>query len=257
MNRDKPCAITGCDNPRHNLSTYCLKHRKRHRIYGRPTGDLPTQRELRAIEGAIRDWLEHDHLSTESDRKGFKAAWGSAQQTIRNQPSFALPFFRLEGHEGFTRQAKGWVILSHYFHRQGNSLSNAMLRQMACRLWAEFHWQMPEGRRGFRRERNHFVDTWAGYFVLRNSGFSKTKTEERIIGWQKPWYVSDDPRHNQPIPITETTEKTVTLSHYKAGPIVRAIGKELREAVDRAMGSSWASDHRLLSRTAEAPGLPN
>ncbi|NRP12595.1 hypothetical protein XMD517_001364 [Aliiroseovarius sp. xm-d-517] len=254
-NKRKVCSISNCDRQRYNLSTYCLDHNKRYRRYGRAIGNLPTQSQLQAIEGAIRDWFEGDYLTTDFDRKKFKASWGSAQRTIRNHPSFALPFYRLEGHEGFTQQAKGWVILSHYYHRQNNSLSDAMVRYMACRLWSEFLWEMPEGKRKFKREKDHFVNTWAGYFVLRNSGFSKTKTEETIIGWKKPWYISDDPRQNLPIPITKKTEKKVYISDFKAGPIVRAIGKELNQAVEHAIGKNWVSDHRLLSRTVEALGL--
>ena len=131
-----------------------------------------------------------------------------------------------------------------------------MLRQMACRLWAEFKWQMPPGKKGFERERNFFVDTWAGYFVLRNSGFSKTTTEEKIIGWDKPWYISDNPKENRYRQIKERETKIVRLSDHKAGPIVRAIGKELRSAVDHAMGTKWVSDHRLLERAFLALKLP-
>lgn len=57
-------------------------------------------------------------------------------------------------------------------------------------------------------------------------------------------------------PIKERETKTVYLSDFKAGPIVRAIGKELRSAVDCAMGMKWISDHRLLQRAREALALP-
>lgn len=256
INAERPCGVPGCTQRRDGVSTYCHTHYYRSRRYGRPVGDLPRQSELRALEGALRDWLEADHLITDTDKKAFRMNWASAQRTIHQHPSFALPFYRLEGISGYTREAKGWIILSHYFHRQGHSLSDAMLRQMACRLWAEFKWEMPPGKTGYRRERNSFVDTWAGYFVLRNSGFSKTTTEEKIIRWEKPWYISDDPDENRYRPVKERYEKTVYLTDHKAGPIVRAIGKELREAVEHAMGSQYASDYRLLTRAREALGLP-
>lgn len=253
-NTDQVCSVSGCGRARHSLSTYCHTHSVRYRRYGRPVGDLPTQGELRALEGAVRAWLTDDLLTTDIERNSFKINWSSAQRSIRNHPSFAVPFFRLEGVSGYTRQAKGWVILSHYFHRQNNSLSDAMLRYMAVRLWAEFKWQMPNGKTGFKKERNFFVDTWSGYFVLRNSDFSKTTTEEKVIGWEKPWYISDDPRQNIPKRITERVEKKVTLQDYKAGPIVRAIGTELRTTVERALGNQWISDHRLLQKASEALG---
>ncbi|WP_157769943.1 hypothetical protein [Ruegeria profundi] len=156
---------------------------------------------------------------------------------------------------GYTQKAKAWVILSNYVHRQGNSLSDAMVRYMACRMWSEFHWQMPEGKRGAAKARNFFVDTWAGKFVLAHSGFTKTKTTEKIIRWAKPWYISDDPVQNEPRPIKEKVTKKVTINRFKAGPIVRAIGKELQSAVDHAMGKAWCSDHRLLEKAHEALGL--
>jgi len=255
-NKAKPCSVSGCTHERYNLSCYCRGHFQKYRRTGRAVGEIPTQGELRAIEKAIQGWLVEDHLIDERSQRGFKLSWGTAQNRIRKNPAFALPFYRLEGNSGYTAQAKGWIILSHYFHRQGHSLSDAMIRYMAVRLWAEFKWQMPEGKRGFTRERNHFVNTWAGYFVLRNSGFSKTTSEERVIGWQRPWFVSENPRDNLPVPITERVSKTVYLTNFKAGPIVRAIGKELGAAVDHAMGTTWASDHRLLARTCEALGLP-
>lgn len=256
ISRAKPCSVPGCSTNRDGVSVYCHTHRYRYRRYARPVGDLPTQGELRALEGALRDWLAADHLTTEADKKAFKLNWGTAQKTIHAHPAFAIPFFRLEGISGYTQVAKGWIILSHYFHRQRHSLSDAMLRQMACRLWAEFKWQMPPGKKGFERERNFFVDTLAGYFVLRNSGFSKTTTEEKIIGWDKPWYISDNPKENQYRQIKERETKIVRLSDHKAGPIVRAIGKELRSAVDHAMGTKWVSDHRILERAFLALKLP-
>lgn len=256
LNRLKPCSVTECTTHRDGVSVYCHTHRYRYRRYAMPVGDLPLQTELRSLEGAIRDWLQADLLTTEQDKKGFKLNWGSAQRTIHAHPSFAIPFFRLEGISGYTQEAKGWIILSHYFHRQGNSLSDAMLRQMACRLWAELKWQMPPGKKGFEKERNYFVDTWAGYFVLRNSGFSKTTTEEKTVGWERRWYISDDPHASRYQPIKETETKVVRLSDHKAGPIVRAIGKELRSAIDYAMGTKWISDHRLIEKAREALSLP-
>ncbi|SNS32270.1 hypothetical protein SAMN05421757_101852 [Tropicimonas sediminicola] len=256
-NSSKPCVISGCDRHRYCVSTYCNTHAQRYRRYGRAKGPLPTEGELRSIEGAFKEWLDQDHLATDQQRQAFKLAWASGQKTITTNPAFALPFFRLEGNEGFTRQAKGWVILSHYFHVQRHSLSDAMLRLMAVRVWTEFFWQMPEGRRGLTKERNYFVHTWAGYYVLRNSGFTKSKTEEKIIGWERPWYISDDPARNRPKPITEKTIKKVGLTPFKAGPIVRAIGKELQGAVDHAMGTTWINDARLLKRAADALGQPH
>ncbi len=54
---------------------------------------------------------------------------------------------------GYTQKAKAWVILSNYVHREKNSLSDAMVRYMACRLWSEFLWQMPDGKRGAAKTR--------------------------------------------------------------------------------------------------------
>lgn len=252
----KPCPVPGCTENREGVATYCHTHRYRYRRYAVPIGDLPTQSELRALEGALRDWLSTDLLTTDTEKKGFKLNWGSAQRTIHAHSSFAIPFFRLEGISGYTQEAKGWIILSHYFHRQRNSLSDAMLRQMACRLWAEFKWQMPPGKKGFEKERSFFVDTWAGYFVLRNSGFSKTTTQEKVVGHERLWYISDGPNASRYRPIKERETKIVHLSDFKAGPIVRAIGKELRSAVDYAMGTKRISDHRLLQRAREALALP-
>ncbi|WP_170545256.1 hypothetical protein [Ruegeria arenilitoris] len=217
---------------------------------------MPTQGELRSLEASIKAWLEEDYLTTDFAKRSFKSSWGSAQRTITHNPAFALPFFRLEGNMGYTQKAKAWVILSNYVHRERNLLSDAMVRYMACRLWSEFLWKMPDGKRGAVKTRNFFVDTWAGKFVLANSGFSKTKTEDKIIRWEKPWYVSDDPVQNRPRPITEKVTKKVTVNRFKAGPIVRAIGKELHEAVEHAMGKAWFSDHRLLEKAHEALGLP-
>ena len=253
----KPCSISSCTKVRYNLSTYCRGHFQKYRRYAHPIDPAPPQADFKLLEEAIKVWLEEDLLTTEDAKRGFKLSWGSAQQTIRTSPSFALPFFRLEGNEGFTQKAKAWIILSHYFHKQKHSLSDTMLRYMAVRLWAEFNWQMPEGKLGATKERNFFVHTWAGYFVLKNSGFTKAKTEEKIIGWQRPWYIHEDPRQNHLIPITEKTIRNIGLTPFKAGPIVRAIGKEIHSAVDHAMGRKWCSDQRLLMRAYEALGLPN
>ncbi len=254
-NQAKKCAVLGCDKHRLKVSSYCRGHYQRNRRYGHPTGRLPTQSELRSIEGAIKVWLEDDYLTTDFAKRSFKSTWGSAQRTITHNPAFALPFIRLEGDMGYTQKAKAWVILSNYVHREKNSLSDAMVRYMACRLWSEFLWQMPNGKGGAVKARNHFVNTWAGKFVLANSGFTKTTTEEKVIRWEKPWYVSDDAVQNRPRPITEQVTTKVTLNPFKAGPIVRAIGKELHDAVDHAMGKAWCSDHRLLEKAHEALGL--
>ncbi|MEQ8902261.1 MAG: hypothetical protein RID11_16630 [Roseovarius sp.] len=210
------------------------------------------------MEKAIKDWLANDCLTTKADREAFKRNWSAGQRIIRNHPSFALTYSQLEGHSGYTQKAKGWVILSHYFHKQGHSLSDAMLRYMAVRLWTEFKWRLPEGsRKGFQKERHQFVNTWAGKFVLSNAGFTKTTTEEKVIAWQRPWYVSENPRDNLPKPITETVTTTKARDSWAIATVVRAIGDELRAAVDHAMGPKWASDYRLLQRASEALGLPN
>lgn len=128
---------------------------------------------------------------------------------------------------------------------------------MAIRIWAEFKWTMPEGsRKRFTAERNRFVDTGAGRFVLSNSGFTKATTEEKVIAWERPWYVSDNPGENLPRPITETITKTKTLDLWRSASLVRAVGGELRTAIQHAMGSDWLSDYRLLSKASEALGLP-
>ncbi|QFS82295.1 hypothetical protein FIV09_05595 [Roseivivax sp. THAF197b] len=132
-----------------------------------------------------------------------------------------------------------------------------MLRYMAIRLWAEFKWKMPEGsRKGFTKERDQFVNTLAGRFVLANSGFTKTTTEEKVIAWERPWYISENPRDNLSQPITETITKTKQLDLWRSATLVRAIGDELRLAVKHAMGSDWLSDYRLLVKATEALGLP-
>lgn len=256
-NSGAPCSVSGCTKSRYDLYPYCWTHSRRYRRYGHPVLDLPTLGELRAVEGAIKAWLDKDHLITKADREAFKRNWSAGQQIIRNHPSFALPFHRLQGHSGYTRKSKGLIILSHYFHKQGHSLSDAMLRYMAVRLWTEFKWLMPEGsRKGFQKERHLFVNTWAGKFVFANSGFSKTTTKEQVIAWQRPWYVSENPRDNLPQPITKTVTTKKTLDLWVAATALRAIGDELRGAVEHAMGTDWASrDYRLLQRTSEALAL--
>lgn len=257
-NKSLPCAVAGCTKNRHDLYPYCHGHSKRYRRSGHPTITLPTVGELRALEGALKDWLTTDYLISDADKKAFKRNWSAGQQVIRNHPSFALTYSQLEGHSGYTQKAKAWVILSHYFHKQGHSLSDAMLRYMAVRLWTEFKWIMPEGsRKGFQKERHLFVNTWAGKLVLSNAGFTKTTTEEKVIAWQRPWYISENPRDNLPKPITETVTTTKSRDTWAMATVVRAIGDELRGAVDHAMGPKWLSDYRLLQRAGEALGLPN
>jgi len=260
VNSSKPCAVSGCDRNREDLYPYCLKHTRRYRNSGHPVIDIqPRPHELRAVEDAIKEWLDKDHLTTKADREAFKHNWSAGQRTIHHHPSYALPFSRLEGRSGYTQKAKGWVILSHYFHRQGNSLSDAMLRYMAVRLWTEFKWRLPEGsRKGLQAERQQFVNTWAGKFVFQNSGFYKTVTEQKVIAWERPWYVSENPRDNLPKPITETVTTKKTMTAWCSATAVRAIGDELRVAVEQAMGTHWVSrDHRLLHRAGEALDLPN
>jgi len=257
-NKALTCSVAGCTKGRYDLYPYCWTHSRRYRREGHPTIELPRPAELRAIEGAIKDWLDHDCLTSDADRQAFKLNWSAGQQTIRNHPSFALPFYRLQGHSGYTQKAKAWVILSHYFHNQEHSLSDAMLRYMAVRLWAEFKWIMPEGsRKGFQKERHQFVNTRAGKFVLSNSGFTKTTTAEKVIAWERPWYISEDPRQNLPKPITETVTTEKPLDSWAAATIIRAIGEELRGAVEHALGTKWVSDYRLLQRASEALGLPH
>lgn len=257
-NQAKTCSVSGCDKNRYGLYPYCRTHAKRYQRYGHPINALPTQGELRAIEGAIKDWLDNDYLTNKHERQAFKLNWAAGQQTIHNHPSFALPFYRLQGISGYTPKAKGWIILSHYFHRQDNSLSDAMLRYLAVRLWSEFKWITPQGsRKGFAKERNYFVNTWAGKFVLSKSGFSKTTRETKVIAWDRPWYISEYPRQSLPKPITETVTKTKTLDRVTAGSISRAIGDELGKAVEHALGTSWVSDYRLLQKASEALGLPH
>jgi hypothetical protein len=257
-NKALTCSVSGCTKGRNDLYPYCLAHSKRYRKEGHPTLALPRLAELRSIETAIKEWLAEDYLTSKEDRQAFKRNWSAGQQLIRNHPSFALPFYRLEGHSGYTQKSKAWVILSHYFHKQGHSLSDAMIRYMAVRLWAEFKWVMPEGsRKGFQKERHQFVNTWAGRFVLSNSGFTKTTTEKKVIAWERPWYVSENPRDNLPKPITKTVTTTKTRDRWAMATVVRAIGYELRGAVDHAMGTKWVSDYRLLQRASEALGLPN
>ncbi|KNX39747.1 hypothetical protein ROTO_37160 [Roseovarius tolerans] len=258
-NSGKLCSVSGCTKKRYDLYPYCWTHSRRYRRYGHPVIKLPTQGELRAIESAIKAWLDNDHLTTKADREAFKRNWSAGQQTIRNHPSFALPFSRLQGHSGYTQKSKGLVILSHYFHRQGHSLSDAMLRYMAVRLWTEFKWRMPEGsRKGFQKERHLFMNTWSGTFVLTNSGFARTTTEDRVIAWERPWYVSENPRDNLPKPITKSVTTKKALDRWSVATTIRAIGDELRGAVEHAMGTDWVSrDHRLLQKASEALGLPH
>lgn len=259
INSAKFCSVSGCTKNRYDLYPYCVAHSRRYRRYGHPTIDLPRPAELRAVENAIKTWLEEDHLITKENREAFKKDWSAGQQIIRNHPSFALPFFQLQGHSGYTQKSRGLVILSHYFHKQRHSLSDAMLRYMAVRLWTEFKWEMPEGsRKGFGKERHLFVNTWAGRFVFSNSGFSKTVTEEKVIAWERPWYISENPMHNLPEPITKTVTTKKTLGRWVVATALRAIGDELRGAVEHAMGTRWVSqDYRLFEKTSEALGLPN
>ncbi|MDW4548257.1 hypothetical protein R5H32_02700 [Defluviimonas sp. D31] len=209
------------------------------------------------MEDAIRDWLEHDYVGVSITREGFKKLWGSALQRLRKSPSHAIPFFRLEGVSGFTQRSKAEVLLAWYHHRNGKPLGAAMLRYMAVRLWANLKFTLPDGKNNLAKERDYFVATQAGKFVLHHSGFCKSKTERNIIGWQEDFLSSfsdGSPRH---IPIVETTTKKVRLKDTKAAPISRAIGAELRDAVEYALGPLWYTNGALRDRAALALSASN
>ncbi|WP_188720442.1 hypothetical protein [Actibacterium pelagium] len=127
-----------------------------------------------------------------------------------------------------------------------------MLRYMAVRLWAGLRFQQPPGKPNRAKELTYFVNTHTGKFVSANSGFSKTTTEQQIIGWERPYIISSIESENAARPITDTVTKKVRLSHNSRAGINRAIGAEVRSAVEHAMGTKWVSNHTLLANASDA-----
>ena len=251
-NKHLSCSCSGCSGTRNSLSIYCYNHRERYRRYGHPTLKVPTKKELRALEGVIQDWLENVHLRKPIEREGFKKLWGSAVVRLRKSPRYAVTFSVLEGCSGYTAKTKACVLLSWYQHKKRKPLGAAMLRYMAVRLWAVIYFKSPQGKYNYIKELDYFVNTWAGKFVLSHSGFSKTKTEQKIIGWERPSFISSLEKENRPRPITERVSKKVRLSPNSAAGIARAIGVELKAAVEYAMGTRWFTDSTLLANAHTA-----
>lgn len=244
--------MSGCFKARHSLSIYCRNHRKRRDLEGHPTIPLPTYQELTTLENTIKDWLETEYVGVNITRDGFKKIWGSALVKLRQPRSHAIPFFQLEGTSGLTQRSKGSVILAWYDHRNGQPLGAAMLRYMAVMLWASLRFTFPDGKKNFTKERNFFVNTRTGKFVLHHSGFHKVKTERTIIGWQDDLLSFGPGGTLRKTPIVETTTKKQPLRDCKAAPVSRAIGALIKDAVEFALGPQWFAKETLRAKATIA-----
>lgn len=251
-NEKLTCVCPSCTKNRGGLSIYCVYHYQRYRRNGCLTDDLPNASELRVLEGVIRDWITTRYLATEADQRGFKALWSSALSGISKSQRYAVSYSTLEGVSGFTSKTKGSILLSWYQHRAGQPLGAALLRYLAVRLWAELKFTLPPGKTNLAKERHHLVATVAGKFVIRNSGFSKSRTVEKIVGWQRDYMAPNVGEVRKMTPIKEIEIKNVCLTPLRSAPIARAIGSELRVAAEHVLGPSWSTDSVLKDMAENA-----
>ncbi len=251
-NKKRYCSCDDCLNMRDNLSIYCRYHRDRYRRHGHPTLKAPNQSQLKALEDVIKDWLENDNLLTTFEKESFKKSWGTSVIQLRKSPKYAMPFFTLEGMSGYTAQTKAFILLSWYYHKQGKPIGAAMLRYMAIRLWSQLNFKMGQGKKNYAKELHYFVNTLAGKFVIHHAGFSKEKSDYKIVGWDEPSFLSSIEKHKSSKPITERTVKRVGLPNNKAAGIARAIGAEIRLSVEHAMGNQWFNNSNLLAKAIKA-----
>jgi hypothetical protein len=163
----------------------------------------------------------------------------------------------LEGDMRYKQTTKAKIILAWYHHKRGKPLGALMLRYMAVRLWVELRFQMPPGKTQVNREKNYLTNTIAGRYGVNEANVSKVTTEEKIIGWERPWYVSHSASENRPKPITEKVTKRVTLPEQRKASIGRAVGAELRKAVEQAIGKHWFTDSELMARATAALPHPH
>lgn len=255
-NTAKECACVGCDRGRYKLAPYCTKHYNRYRRHGSPDGRIPTRKELGILDDLIRDWIEVG-METDKDREAFRKIWGSAVVTLRKPQSAARGLWFLEGDTRLTQRERADILLSNYQHRARKPLGMAMLRWMSCRLWAELFFQMPPAKRNFQRERTHFVNLFAGQYVIGQTGLSREITEEVTLGYQRSVFAQTVGEQPNLIPITEKRTSRKTLSVNKSANISRAIGAQLADAVGHAMGNSWQADHSLTQKAFQALGANN
>jgi hypothetical protein len=251
-NSRRLCSCPGCDQNRSSLSTYCRKHRDHYDRHGHPILDNPSAAEIAALVGVVKDWIENGPLLSPFEREAFKRSWGTAVRRLHKHPRYAVHFGALEGVSGYTAKTKAAVLLAWYYHREGKPLGAAMLRYMAVRLWADLRFTLPPGKYNLAKERTYFVSTVAGKFVVHHSGFAKTLTEEKIVGWESPVlapWVGEEVRRK---PITQRETKKVRLSNLKSASIARAIGAELRGAIEHVFGPQWSSNTDLRTKAADA-----
>ncbi|GGL55773.1 hypothetical protein [Wenxinia marina] len=187
---------------------------------------MPTRSELRELDEAIKFWLGNA-LSTDEQISSFKKLWGTAVRRLHKPPSMARGYTFLEGDTGLSQAERGDIILANYQHRQGHSLSDAMVRWMSCRLWAETLFQMPAGKKHRDKELDKFVNRYAGQFVVARAGISKTV----------------------PPIIRGEDERVYRLSIGKTANVSRAIGAALGDAVSYAMGKTWHHNEDLARAT--------
>ncbi|WP_282182875.1 hypothetical protein [Aliiroseovarius marinus] len=152
----------------------------------------------------------------------------------------------------YTSRTKAKIVLAWYHHKRGKPLGALMLRYMAVRLWVELRFQMPPGKTNATREKNYLANTLAGRHAVNQAEVFKHTTAEKVVGWEKPWFVSTVAEENLPAPITEKVTKRVGLTAQRKASIGRAVGAELRHAVEHALGPRWFTDSELMARAVTA-----